>query len=141
MKKHSSIFRSTRGIAFFGTPLVLGTPTHEADLSSLAKLVTQSIGLIKQKDIIDVYRRGFESVLANNPTDFNKIHKARTDGGLLPIEIACFYEELSTEGYGFVGQAEQVLIHLLTPRNRSCLEVRPCCRTAPPLESTEIIWI
>ena len=116
MEWHSSIFRSTRGIAFFGTPLVLGTPPHEADLSSLAKIVTQSIGLVKQKDIVDVYRRGFEGVLANNPTDFDTMDDARTAGGLPPIEVVCFYEELSTEGFGFVGQAEQDFLHLLTPR-------------------------
>lgn len=105
-EQHGSIFRSTRGIAFFGTPLVLGTPTHETDLSSLAKLVTQSISLTKQKDIVDFYRRSLKSVLANNPTEFT-MREARTAEGLVPIEIACFYEELSTEGFGFVGQTEQ----------------------------------
>ena len=115
-EQQSSIFRSTHGIAFFGTPLVLGTPPREAYLSSLAKIVTQSIGLVNQKDIIEVYRRGFEGVLANNPTDFVIMQDARTAGGLPPIKVVCLYEELPTEGFGFVGHAAQDFLHLLTPR-------------------------
>ena len=104
MEWHSSIFRSTRGIAFFGTPLVLGSPPDEADLSSLAKIVTQSIGLVEQKDfdVVDIYRRSFQAVLENNPSNFDRMQNARTAGGLPLIEIVCFYEELPVDGFGFV---------------------------------------
>lgn len=106
LERHSSIFCSTRGIAFLGTPL--GTSLYEDDLSSLAEIVTQSIGLVDQKNfgIIDVYRRGFEAVLADNTTDFDTMHKVRTAGGLPPVEVVCFYEKLSV-GFDFVGQASE----------------------------------
>ena len=104
--------------------------------------MTQSIGLVEQKnfDVIDIYRRGFEAVLENNPTSFDTIQEARSAGGLPPIEVVCFHE-LSVEGFDFVGQAEQDFLHLLTPGNRSCLGIWPRYRAAPPLESAEIIRI
>jgi len=93
-----------------------GVPLYGTSLTILAEIVTQSIGLAKQKDIVDVLRCGFEAVLSDNPTDFDTMHEVRLARKLPPIKVVCFYAELPMEESNFVGQVKQDSIQLLTPR-------------------------
>jgi hypothetical protein len=93
-----NILRSTRGIAF------LGTPHHGAGLAQWAELLSRSIGVIKQTntEIVTVLRRESE-VLARIQDSFHAIVMARSGERLQPIQISCFYEELPLPGVGQVG--------------------------------------
>ncbi|ODM21100.1 hypothetical protein SI65_04153 [Aspergillus cristatus] len=97
--KMHSVFCSTHGIAFLGTPL---QPLHETSLTTLAEIVIQSIGLAKQKDIVNVLKSGFKAVFSDNPTNFDIMQEARVARKLLPIKVVCFYTELPVEGSNFV---------------------------------------
>ncbi|KAK3292166.1 uncharacterized protein B0H64DRAFT_364874 [Chaetomium fimeti] len=92
-----NIFRSTRGIAF------LGTPHHGAGLARWAELLARSIGVIKQTntEIVAVLKHESE-VLARIQDSFHTMVLSRSGEGLQPIDISCFYEELPLLGIGEV---------------------------------------
>lgn len=92
-----NILRATRGIVF------LGTPHHGAGLAKWAEMLAMSVGLVKQTnpDILTVLKRDSE-VLARIQDSFHTMIRARNQGGLPPIEITCFYEELPLRGFGVV---------------------------------------
>ncbi|KAH6957547.1 ankyrin repeat-containing domain protein [Ilyonectria sp. MPI-CAGE-AT-0026] len=91
-----NILQSTRGIAF------LGTPHHGAGLARWAKLLSTSIGIIKQTntEIVAVLKRDSE-VLARIQDGFHTMVLARGKEGQ-PIEISCFYEQLPLPAVGLV---------------------------------------
>ncbi|KAK3377154.1 hypothetical protein B0T24DRAFT_511186, partial [Lasiosphaeria ovina] len=93
----SSIFRSTLGIAFFGTP------HRGAGLARWAELLAKSIGRIKQTNhhILEVLKSDSDT-LARIQDSFHAIVKTRNTKGLPPIELTCFYEELPLPGIGLV---------------------------------------
>ncbi|KAK5653199.1 hypothetical protein OQA88_9097 [Cercophora sp. LCS_1] len=93
----SSIFRSTLGIAFFGTP------HRGAGLARWAELLAKSIGRIKQTNhhILEVLKSDSDT-LARIQDSFHAIAKTRNTKGLPPIELTCFYEELLLPGVGLV---------------------------------------
>jgi hypothetical protein len=95
-----NILRSTRGIAF------LGTPHHGAGLARWAELLSLTIGIVKQTNaqIVEVLRRDSE-VLARIQDSFHTMVMARNKEGLPSIEISCFYEELPLLAVGLVGLA------------------------------------
>lgn len=98
-EKHlQNILYQTRGIIF------LGTPHHGSGLAKWAKLLSQSMGIIKQTntDVIRVLKRDSE-VLARVQDSFHTMVKACKQDGLEPIQITCFYEELPLPGVGLVG--------------------------------------
>lgn len=90
-----NIVRSTRGIAF------LGTPHHGA-----GQLLSLTIGTVKQTntDIVEALRRDSE-VLAPIQDTFHTMVMARNREGLPPIEISCFFEQLPLPAVGLVGLA------------------------------------
>ncbi|KAK3379401.1 hypothetical protein B0T24DRAFT_154684 [Lasiosphaeria ovina] len=92
-----SILRSTRGIAF------LGTPHHGSGSARWAELLSRSIGMVKQTntEIVAVLRSESE-VLARIQESFYTMVMARGKEGAQPIEISCFYEELPLPGVGQV---------------------------------------
>ncbi|UKZ79213.1 hypothetical protein TrVFT333_006963 [Trichoderma virens FT-333] len=92
-----SILHQTRGIVF------LGTPHHGSGLAKWAKLISQSVGLIKQTntEIIRVLERDSE-VLARVQDSFHTMVMARGQDGLESIQMTCFYEELPMPGIGLV---------------------------------------
>ena len=114
-----NILRSTRGIAF------LGTPHHGAGLARWAELLYRTISAIKQTDaqIVEVLRRDSE-VLARVQDSFHTMVMARNKEGLKPIEISCFYEELPLPAVGLVGLARFASLWRLMPYHRSCRKIR-----------------
>ena len=91
-----NVLRSTRGIAF------LGTPHHGSGLARWAELLSRSIGIIKQTNtqIVEVLRRDSE-VLARIQGGFHNMVLVRGKEAQ-PIEITCFFEELPLPGIGQV---------------------------------------
>ncbi|KAI2465425.1 hypothetical protein F4781DRAFT_435459 [Annulohypoxylon bovei var. microspora] len=87
------IFRSTRGIAF------LGTPHHGSGLAVWAERLSRHIGIVKRTntDILRALRQDSE-VLAQIQEGFHTMARSRSKDGLQPIEITCFYEELPLTG-------------------------------------------
>jgi hypothetical protein len=97
-EKHlKQILHCTRGIVF------LGTPHHGSGLALWAEKLAKTIGLIKQTnpEILSVLRRDSE-VLARVQDGFHTMIRSRAQGGLPPIEITCFYEQLPLPGVGTV---------------------------------------
>ncbi|KAK3937092.1 hypothetical protein QBC46DRAFT_344911 [Diplogelasinospora grovesii] len=88
-----NILRSTRGIAF------LGTPHCGAGLARWAELLSRSIGVVKQTnaEIVAVLRSESE-VLARIQDSFHTMVMARGREGSGLIDICCFYEELPLPG-------------------------------------------
>jgi hypothetical protein len=92
-----NILRSTRGIAF------LGTPHHGSGLARWAERLSRFIGVIKQQtnaDIVAVLKHDSE-VLARIQDGFHTMVQARGREGQ-SIEISCFFEELPLSGVGQV---------------------------------------
>lgn len=91
-----NVLRSTRGIAF------LGTPHHGSGLARWAELLSRSIGIFKQTNtqIVAVLKRDSE-VLARIQDGFHTMVLSRGKEGQ-PIEISCFFEELPLPGIGQV---------------------------------------
>jgi hypothetical protein len=87
------VFRSTRAIAF------LGTPHRGAELAQPAGLVARLIGFIKQTntDVLGALRIDSE-VLDRIRSEFHTMMAAPSKEKPHPIEIACFYEELAPKG-------------------------------------------
>ncbi|SPO01801.1 uncharacterized protein DNG_04474 [Cephalotrichum gorgonifer] len=100
-----NILRSTRGIAF------LGTPHHGSGLARWAELMSKSIDLVKRTNshILEVLKRDSE-VLARIQNGFHTLVKARISEGLPPIEITCFYEELPLVGVGLVVPQDSAIL-------------------------------
>ncbi|KAB5515378.1 hypothetical protein GE09DRAFT_1231411 [Coniochaeta sp. 2T2.1] len=92
-----NILRSTRAIAF------LGTPHHGAGLAYWAELLSRYIGVVKQtnSEIVAVLRSESE-VLARIQASFHTMVMARSREGSGLTEICCFYEELPLPGIGQV---------------------------------------
>ncbi|KAJ9131272.1 Kinesin light chain [Coniochaeta hoffmannii] len=92
-----NILRSTRGIAF------LGTPHHGAGLARWAEVVSRAIGVVKQTnpEIVAVLQSESE-VLARIQDSFHTMVMAQARDGSGLIEISCFYEELPLPGVGQV---------------------------------------
>ncbi|KAB5581159.1 hypothetical protein GE09DRAFT_1168377 [Coniochaeta sp. 2T2.1] len=92
-----NILRSTRGIAF------LGTPHHGAGLAHWAELLARAIGVVKQTntEIVAVLQSESE-VLARVQDSFHTMVIARSREGSGLINICCFYEELPLSGVGQV---------------------------------------
>ncbi|KAB5511470.1 hypothetical protein GE09DRAFT_1270301, partial [Coniochaeta sp. 2T2.1] len=92
-----NILRSTRGVAFFGTP------HHGAGLARWAELLARAIGVVKQTnaEIVAVLQSESE-VLARIQDSFHTMVMARGRDGSGLIDICCFYEELPLPGLGQV---------------------------------------
>ncbi|KAH7012605.1 uncharacterized protein B0I36DRAFT_52432 [Microdochium trichocladiopsis] len=99
-----NILRSTRGIAF------LGTPHHGSGLARWAELLSRSKGIIKQTntEIVAVLRRDSE-VLARIQDGFHTMVQSRGKEGQ-PIEISCFFEELPLPGVGQVVPQDSAIL-------------------------------
>lgn len=104
-----SIVNQTRGIVF------LGTPHHGTAIARWAELMSP-ISPVKQSSraILQTMTRDSE-VLARIQDSFHSIFVASSQGGLEPIQITCFYEELSTP---WVGKVSLVYLTLWTQRSR-----------------------
>ena len=92
-----AILSQTLGVAF------LGTPHTGSALADWAELIAKSLGVIKQvnSDIISVLRAQSE-VLLRIQNDFHTMLRDRTQLGEYPMNITCFFEELSLPGVGMV---------------------------------------
>ena len=95
-----NILNYTRGIIF------LGTPHNGAGLAKWAKGLAGVIGLLKQTNaqILEVLESDSE-ILARVQDSFHTMVRSRSQEGLQPIEITCFFEELPLPGIGVVSQA------------------------------------
>ncbi|KAK4241609.1 hypothetical protein C8A03DRAFT_40961 [Achaetomium macrosporum] len=100
-----SILRSTRAIAF------LGTPHHGAGLARWAELLSRCIGVIKQTntEIVAVLRRECE-VLARIQDSFHTMVMGRSTDGLGRINITCFFEKLPLPGVGQVVPQDSAIL-------------------------------
>jgi hypothetical protein len=92
----------------------LGTPHHGSGLAHWAEALAQAIGVLKQTnaEILGVLKNESE-VLERVQNSFHTMIRARSQEGLAPIKITCFYEELPLPGVGIVrlpAFAECVLI-------------------------------
>jgi len=87
----------TRGILF------LGTPHRGSDLARWAEMLAGAVGNVKQTNrrIVEVLKRDSE-VLSRVQDGFHTMLLSRSQDGLPPIEVACFYEELPLPGVGTV---------------------------------------
>ena len=96
-----NIIRSTRGVAF------LGTPHHGAGLARWAELLARAIGVVKQTntEIVTVLQSESE-VLARIQDSFHTMVMSRGIDGSGLIDICCFYEELPLPGVGQVRPGE-----------------------------------
>ena len=96
-----NILRSTRAIAF------LGTPHHGAGLARSAELLVRAIGVVKQTntEIVAVLQDQSE-VLARIQDSFHTMVMALGRDGSGLIDICCFYEELPLPGVGQVRLGE-----------------------------------
>jgi len=86
--------------------LFLGTPHQGAGLATCAEMLANLIGLVKQTNpqILRVLESESE-VLARVQDGFHTMVRSRSQSGLQPIEITCFYEELPLPGIGVVSSA------------------------------------
>ncbi|CAN9414990.1 unnamed protein product [Alternaria alternata] len=86
-----------RGIVF------LGTPHHGSGLAHWAESLAKAIGVLKQTNAeILAVLKGDSEVLERIQGNFHTMIRARSQNGLAPIEITCFYEELPLPGVGTV---------------------------------------
>jgi hypothetical protein len=105
-EKHlKSILELTRGIVF------LGTPHHGSSLARWAEMLAKSIGLFKQTnpEILQVLKTDSE-VLAHIQDSFHTMIRSRAGAALPPIDITCFYEELSLPGVGTVVPSHSAIL-------------------------------
>ncbi|KAH8891923.1 hypothetical protein GQ53DRAFT_746397 [Thozetella sp. PMI_491] len=100
-----NILRSTRGIAF------LGTPHHGSGLARWAERLSRAIGAVKQTntEIVEVLKRDSE-VLARIQDSFHTMVLDRNKKGLQPIKISCFYEELALPVVGLVVPQDSAIL-------------------------------
>ena len=92
--------RSTRAILF------LGTPHHGAGLARWAELLAKSIGIIKQTntELLRDLRQDSDALARIQDGFHTMVLDRNRAGGLPPIEIQCYYEELPLKGFGVVCQ-------------------------------------
>ncbi|KAF2237565.1 hypothetical protein EV356DRAFT_433129, partial [Viridothelium virens] len=95
----------TCGIVF------LGTPHHGSGLAKWAEMLAKSLGLLKQTNpqILGALNDDSE-VLARIQDGFHAMIRSRSQNGLRPIEITCFYEELPLPGIGTVVPSHSAIL-------------------------------
>ncbi|KAI9150668.1 Agmatine deiminase [Paramyrothecium foliicola] len=99
-----SISHHTCGIVF------LGTPHRGSGLAKWAKLMSQSLGILKETntDIVRVLERDSE-VLARLQDSFHTMVMERRQDGLA-LQITCFYEELPMPRFGLIVPPESAIL-------------------------------
>ncbi|XTI88791.1 hypothetical protein V2W45_1307553 [Cenococcum geophilum] len=104
------VLHCTRGILF------LGTPHHGSGLAQWAERLAKAIGLLKQTNpqILAVLESDSE-VLARIQDSFHAMIRLRTQDGLPPIEITCFFEELPLPVVGIVVPSHSAVLPGYTP--------------------------
>ncbi|KAK0622531.1 hypothetical protein B0T14DRAFT_425223, partial [Immersiella caudata] len=105
-EKHlNDILRSTRGIAF------LGTPHRAANLARWAELFSRHLGLVKQtdKEIAAVLRHDSE-LLARIQDGFHTMILACNKNNKDTVEIACFYEQLPLPVVGHIVTQDSAIL-------------------------------
>lgn len=100
-----NVLQCTRGIIF------LGTPHHGSGLANWAGGLARAIGVLKQTnpEILAVLKSDSE-VLERVQNSFHTMIRSRSQDGLPPIEITCFYEELPLPGVGVVVPSHSAIL-------------------------------
>ena len=104
-----AILRSTKGIAF------VGTPHSGSGLAVWGERIAKLLGTLKQvNDKIIAVLRSQSEVLARIQNDFHTMLRDRIQGNEGNIRITCFFEELPLPVIGTVSHKSDVVLTSVT---------------------------